>query len=167
LGKQQLFSPDFVHCSSIFLDDFYRLRAWRNALAGSTIPTRSNERNSPPSGPPAGGCRPRVVRPAHDGTEHAQPSWSDVMNSMTTVRIAVAAAAALFAGSALAQSQSDDQSQQASTPPAAQDVGGSPMSTSASGAPMGLTHAQVYQDLVRSEQSGQQKALNEGLYHGN
>jgi len=88
------------------------------------------------------------------------------MNTMNTVRIAVAAAAALFAGSALAQSQSDDQ-KQASTPPAAQDMGGSPMSTSASGAPVALTHAQVYQDLVRSEQSGQQKALNEGLYHGN
>ena len=87
------------------------------------------------------------------------------MNTMNTVRIAVAAAAALFAGSALAQSQSDDQ-KQASTPPAAQDMGGSPMSTSASGAPVALTHAQVYQDLVRSQQSGQQKALNEGLYHG-
>ncbi|MEX3999220.1 hypothetical protein AB4Y38_10015 [Paraburkholderia sp. EG285A] len=89
------------------------------------------------------------------------------MNTLNTVRIAVAAAAALFAGSALAQAQSDDQTQQASTPPAAQDVGGAPMSTSASGAPMALTHAQVYQDLVRSEQSGQQKALSEGLYHGN
>lgn len=89
------------------------------------------------------------------------------MNTMNKVSIAVAAAAAFFAGSALAQSQSDDQTQQAATPPAAQDVGGSPMSTGASGAPMALTHAQVYQDLVRSEQSGQQKALSEGLYHGN
>ncbi|MCP3720939.1 hypothetical protein [Paraburkholderia sp. CNPSo 3281] len=88
------------------------------------------------------------------------------MKTMTTVRIAVAAAAVLFAGSALAQSQSDDQTR-ASTPPVAQDVGGAPMSTGASGAPMALTHAQVYQDLVRSEQSGQQKALSEGLYHGN
>jgi hypothetical protein len=88
------------------------------------------------------------------------------MNTMNTVSIAVAAAAAFFAGSALAQSQSD-QSQQAAMPPAAQDVGGSPMSTGAAGAPMALTHAQVYQDLVRSEQSGQQKALSEGLYHGN
>ncbi|MEM5312135.1 hypothetical protein [Paraburkholderia sp. JHI869] len=89
------------------------------------------------------------------------------MKTMNTVRIAVAAAAALFAGSALAQTQSDDQTQQAATPPVAQDVGGSPMSTSASGAPMRITHAQVYQDLVRSQQSGQQKALSEGLYHGN
>jgi len=87
------------------------------------------------------------------------------MNTMNTVRIAVAAAAAFFAGSALAQSQSDQQTQ-ASTPPPAQDVGGSPMSTGAAGAPIALTHAQVYQDLVRSQQSGQQKALNEGLYHG-
>ena len=88
------------------------------------------------------------------------------MNMMNTVRIAVAAAAAFFAGSALAQSQSDSQTQ-AGTPPPAQDVGGSPMSTGAAGAPAALSRAQVYQDLVRSEQSGQQKALNEGLYHGN
>ncbi|MEM5325493.1 hypothetical protein VSR34_02645 [Paraburkholderia sp. JHI2823] len=88
------------------------------------------------------------------------------MNTMNTVRIAVAAAAAFFAGSALAQSQSDQQTQ-ASAPPPAQDVGGSPMSTGAAGAPIALTHAQVYQDLVRSQQSGQQKALTEGLYHGN
>ncbi|CAG9272364.1 hypothetical protein [Paraburkholderia unamae] len=88
------------------------------------------------------------------------------MNTMNTVRIAVAAAAAFFAGSALAQAQSDDQAQ-ASTPPAAQDVGGTPMSTGASGAPTALSHAQVYQDLVRAEQSGQMKALNQGLYHGN
>lgn len=88
------------------------------------------------------------------------------MNTMNTVRIAVAAAAAFFAGSALAQSQSDDQTQ-ASSPPTTQDVGGTPMSTGAAGAPMALTHAQVYQDLVRSEQSGQQKALSQGIYHGN
>jgi hypothetical protein len=88
------------------------------------------------------------------------------MNTINTVRIAVAAAAALFAASALAQQQSSDQ-MQASSPPASQDVGGSPSSTSASGAPMALTHAQVYQDLIRSQQSGQQKALSEGIYHGN
>jgi hypothetical protein len=98
---------------------------------------------------------------------NAQPFWSDDMNTMMkTAGIAVAAAAAFLAGSALAQSQSDD-TQQASTPPAAQDVGGSTTSTSAAGAPMTITHAQVYQDLVRSEQSGQMKALNQGLYHGN
>jgi hypothetical protein len=88
------------------------------------------------------------------------------MNTINTVRIAVAAAAAFFAGSALAQQQGSDQ-MQSSTPPATQDVGGSPSSTGASGAPMALTHAQVYQDLLRSQQSGQQKALSEGLYHGN
>ena len=88
------------------------------------------------------------------------------MSTMNTVRIAVAAAAAFFAGSALAQSQSDGQAQ-ASTPPAAQDVGGTPMSMGAAGGPTALTHAQVYQDLLHSEQSGQQKQLNETLYHGN
>jgi hypothetical protein len=86
------------------------------------------------------------------------------MKAINTVRIAVAVAAAFFAGSALAQSQSD--SMQSSSPAAAQDVGGSAMSTSAAGAPATLTHAQVYQDLVRSEQSGQQKALHDGIYHG-
>jgi hypothetical protein len=154
-----------------FLDDFFRLRAWRKVLAGSTIPARTSPRISPQStpqtGPPAGAAPPLASSVARMAAPHnAQPSWSDEMNTMNTVRIAVAVAAAFFAGSALAQSQGDDQ-QQASTPPAAQDVGGSPMSTSAAGAPMALTHQQVYQDLVRSEQTGQLKALNQSLYHGN
>jgi hypothetical protein len=150
-----------------FLDDFFRLRAWRNALAGSTIQARTSPRSSPHTGPSAGAAPPLAssVRRMAD-SNNAQPSWSDDMNTMNTVRIAVAAAAAFFAGSALAQSQGDDQ-QQASTPPAAQDTGGSPMTTGASGAPMTITHQQVYQDLVRAEQSGQLKALNQGLYHGN
>ncbi len=43
LGKQQVFSSDRGHRSFIFLEDFYRLRAWCNVLAGRTIPTRTNE----------------------------------------------------------------------------------------------------------------------------
>ncbi|POR55997.1 uncharacterized protein DUF4148 [Paraburkholderia eburnea] len=88
------------------------------------------------------------------------------MNTLNTVRIAVACSAALFAGLALADSPSD-QSQGA--PSASQDVGGMPMTNSASGAPQSLTltHAQVYQDLVRSEQSGERDRLNNDIYHGN
>ncbi|WP_321871039.1 hypothetical protein [Paraburkholderia tropica] len=86
------------------------------------------------------------------------------MNTLSTVRIAVACSAALLAGLAWADSSTDP----ASTPPSAsQDVGGVPMSNSASGAPITLTHAQVYQDLVRSEQSGERARLNGDLYHGN
>lgn len=86
------------------------------------------------------------------------------MNTMNALRIAVACAAAFCAGLAMADEQSDQA--QASTPPASQDVGGTPVSTSASGAPMGITRAQVYQDLVRSEQTGESAALQRGLYHG-
>jgi hypothetical protein len=170
LEKQQIAACGPIRRCA-FLDDFFRLRAWRKVLAGSTIQARTSPRirpqSSPHTGPPAGAAPPLAssVRRMAD-SNNAPPSWSDDMNTMNTVRIAVAAAAALFAGSALAQSQGDDQ-QQASTPPAAQDTGGSPMSTSASGAPMAISHQQVYQDLVRAEQSGQLKALNQGLYHGN
>lgn len=86
------------------------------------------------------------------------------MNTLNTVRIAVACSAALFAGLALADSPADPAQ---SPPSASQDVGGMPATNSASGAPMALTHAQVYQDLVRSEKSGERDRLNNGIYHGN
>ncbi|WP_321884349.1 hypothetical protein [Paraburkholderia bannensis] len=86
------------------------------------------------------------------------------MNTLNTVRIAVACSAALFAGLALADSSSDPSQ---SAPSASEDVGGTPMTNSASGAPMALTHAQVYQDLVRSEKSGERDRLNSDIYHGN
>ncbi|MFD1559234.1 hypothetical protein ACFSHT_26915 [Paraburkholderia silviterrae] len=86
------------------------------------------------------------------------------MNTMNTVRIAVACAAALFAGLAFADTSSDPSQ---GAPSASQDVGGTPMTNSASGAPIGLTHAQVYQDLVRSTKSGERDRLNNDLYHGN
>jgi hypothetical protein len=91
-------------------------------------------------------------------------SWSDDMNTLKTVRIAVACSAALSAGLALADSTSDPAQ---AAPPASQDVGGMPMTNSASGAPMALTHAQVYQDLVRSEKTGERDRLNNDIYHGN
>ncbi|WP_241030574.1 hypothetical protein [Paraburkholderia sp. Ac-20347] len=86
------------------------------------------------------------------------------MNTLSTVRIAVACSAALLAGLAWADSSTDTTSP---PPSASQDVGGTPMNNSASGAPIALTHAQVYQDLVRSEQSGERARLNNDLYHGN
>ncbi|MBB3257941.1 hypothetical protein F4827_002807 [Paraburkholderia bannensis] len=86
------------------------------------------------------------------------------MNTLNTVRIAVACSAALFAGLALADSPADPSQ---GAPSASQDVGGTPMTHSASGAPMALTHAQVYQDLLRSEQSGERDRLNKDIYHGN
>jgi hypothetical protein len=81
---------------------------------------------------------------------------------MKTLRIVAALAAALIAGHAWAQNT-------AATPPdttqAAQDVGGVPPG-SASGMPMGVTRQQVYDDLVRSEQSGQLQRLQQDLYRG-
>jgi hypothetical protein len=85
------------------------------------------------------------------------------MNTLNALRIAVACAAAFFAGLAFADSTTD---QAQGNPPPAQDVGGVPMQTSASGAPMSITRAQVYQDLVRSEQTGQRAELQKDLYHG-
>ncbi|WP_310630090.1 hypothetical protein [Paraburkholderia sp.] len=86
------------------------------------------------------------------------------MNTLNTVRIAVACSAALFAGLAWADSSTDTAS---TSPSASQDVGGMPMSNSASGGPVALTHAQVYQDLLRSEQTGERDRLNNDIYHGN
>jgi hypothetical protein len=84
-------------------------------------------------------------------------------NALCAARIAVACGAAFFAGFSYADSQPD---QTQAAPSASQDVGGTPMSTSASGAPTGITREQVYQDLVRSEQTGEGAALQKSLYHG-
>ena len=102
----------------------------------------------------------------------------NTLNTARTVRMALACAAALFAVSVWADSQPDEaqasqstaQSTAQSIPqPTSQDVGGAPLSTSASGAPMapaGLTREQVYQDLVRSGEDGERAALQKSLYHG-
>jgi hypothetical protein len=83
---------------------------------------------------------------------------------MKTLRIVVTCAVALVVGHAWAQ----DQTTPANTAQAAQDVGGmTDMSRGDAGSVKGITRQQVYQDLVRSEQSGQQRQLQEGLYHGN
>ena len=86
------------------------------------------------------------------------------MNTLNTVRIAVACTAAFFAGLALADTSSDPSQ---GTPSASQDVGGTPMTNSASGGPQSMSHAQVYQDLVHSINSGERDRLNNDLYHGN
>lgn len=85
------------------------------------------------------------------------------MNTLNTVRIAVACSAALFSGLTFADTPTDPSQ---SAPSASQDVGGTPMTDSAAGAPQPVTHAQVYQDLVHSMQSGEHARLNKELYHG-
>ncbi|SAL31490.1 hypothetical protein AWB69_02665 [Caballeronia udeis] len=83
---------------------------------------------------------------------------------MKTLRIVAACAVALVAGQAWAQAQ--PATTETATVQPAQDVGGvTDMSRSAAGAPMGLTRQQVYQDLLRSQQSGEQSRLQD-LYHG-
>ncbi|MGF7128968.1 hypothetical protein P3T40_000434 [Paraburkholderia sp. EB58] len=82
---------------------------------------------------------------------------------MKMFRIVVTCAVALVAGHVCAQDQP--------APPVAaqpaQDVGGiSDASRSAAGAPQAMTRQQVYQDLVHSEQSGEQTRLWNGLYRG-
>jgi hypothetical protein len=94
----------------------------------------------------------------------------NTLNTARTVRMALACAAALFAGAVWADSQPDEaQASQSNSQSTSQDVGGAPLSTSASGAPMapaGLTREQVYQDLVRSGEDGERAALQKSLYHG-
>ncbi|KLU25531.1 hypothetical protein EOS_14505 [Caballeronia mineralivorans PML1(12)] len=81
---------------------------------------------------------------------------------MKTLRIVVACAATLVVGQAWAQEQAATME----TAQPAQDVGGvTDMSRSDAGAPKGITRQQVYQDLLRSQQSGE-KARLQDLYHG-
>lgn len=81
---------------------------------------------------------------------------------MKTLRIVVACAAALAVGHTWAQ----EQAATTETAQPAQDVGGvTDMSRSDAGAPQGITRQQVYQDLLRSKQPGEQARLKD-LYHG-
>jgi hypothetical protein len=82
---------------------------------------------------------------------------------MKTFRIVVICAVALAAGHVWAQDKT--------VPPVseqpAQDVGGvTDVSTSESGSPKGMTQQQVYQDLVRSQQSGERARLWKDPYNG-
>jgi hypothetical protein len=81
---------------------------------------------------------------------------------MKTLRILVACAAALLAAHAWAQNATASQQD---TSQATQDVGGVPPGTAA-GMPMGITRQQVYDDLVRSEKSGELQRLQQDLYRG-
>lgn len=81
---------------------------------------------------------------------------------MKTLRIVATCAAALIAGQAWAQTTAV--SQQDATQ-GAQDVGGVPPG-SASGMATGITRQQVYNELIRSQQSGELKELQQGLYRG-
>lgn len=84
---------------------------------------------------------------------------------MKTLRIVAIYAATLIAGQASAQ---DKVNVPQDTPPAAQDVGGtSQISGSDSGSSMKITQQQVYNELVRSRQSGEQERLQHDLYRGN
>lgn len=86
---------------------------------------------------------------------------------MKTLRIAATCAVALsvgYVGHAWAQEQQPAAAPVAQT---AQDVGGMPdTSVGQSGHAMGTTRSDVYQDLLRSEQSGEQHRLNASFYHG-
>jgi hypothetical protein len=84
---------------------------------------------------------------------------------MKTLKIAALLAFALMAGHSWAQDTSTP-SQPAAQAQANQDTGGM-SNASQNGAPMALTRAQVKQDLVHAEQSGELTRLNNDLYKGN
>jgi hypothetical protein len=160
----RIFFPAFPATLSrlAILDDFFSQRPWNEEPASRTMASRSSPH--PPE--------PGIVRDAHGGQAYAQLSRSQVMNTFNALsaaqvahaaRIAVACAAAFLAGFAYADPQPD---QTPAAPTVSQDVGGTPMSTSASGGPTSITREQVYQDLVRSEQSGERAQLDKSLYHG-
>ncbi|KAA1007676.1 hypothetical protein FVF58_23430 [Paraburkholderia panacisoli] len=82
---------------------------------------------------------------------------------MKTLRLVAICAFALSLGQAWAQ----DKPVPSEAPSAAQDVGGTPSSsTGEAGHAMQVSRQQVYQDLVRSQQSGEQARLWGDLYRG-
>jgi hypothetical protein len=81
---------------------------------------------------------------------------------MKMLRNVAVCAVALTAANTWAQDPSATQP----TEPPAQDVGGVISPRMDAGAPRSITRQQVYQDLLRSEQSGEQQRLDNDLYHG-
>ncbi|MFM0181370.1 hypothetical protein PQQ75_18560 [Paraburkholderia aspalathi] len=82
---------------------------------------------------------------------------------MKTLRLVAICAASLSLGQVWAQ----DNPVQSATPPAAQDVGGTvSASTGESGSTAMLSRQQVYQDLIRAQQSGEQSRLRSEFYRG-
>jgi hypothetical protein len=83
---------------------------------------------------------------------------------MKTLRIVAICAAALIAGQASAQ---EKEVASGDAPPVAQDVGGtSQMSQSDSGSALTASRQQVYQNLIQSQQSGEQARLRKDVYFG-
>ncbi|RQH04171.1 hypothetical protein [Paraburkholderia dinghuensis] len=85
------------------------------------------------------------------------------MDTLSTMRLAVACAAACFVGFAWADSQPDTSP---GSPQPSQDVGGMPSTMGASGKSTAITHEQVYQDLIHSEQDGDLERLKKTVYRG-
>jgi hypothetical protein len=82
---------------------------------------------------------------------------------MKTLRLVAICAASLSLGQVWAQ----DNPVQSATPPAAQDVGGTvSASTGESGSTATLSRQQVYKDLIRAQQSGEQSRLRSEFYRG-
>jgi hypothetical protein len=92
------------------------------------------------------------------------------VNNMNALRLAAICTVAALTGSTWAQNAptaTDTLSNSSAAPPPSADVGGVGTSTAAgSGAAM-VTRQQVYQDLIHSEQSGEQARLLHDTYHGN
>lgn len=88
---------------------------------------------------------------------------------MNALRLAAICTVAALTGSTWAQNAppaTDAMTNTAAVPPAA-DVGGVAPGTGAGPGATITTHQQVYQDLVHSEQSGEQMRLRQDTYRGN
>jgi hypothetical protein len=82
---------------------------------------------------------------------------------MKALRLVATCAVALSVGQAWAQESAGPPA----TPPVAQDVGGTTGSSlSDAGTSMKVSRQQVYQDLIRSQQSGEQSRLWSDTYRG-
>jgi len=98
------------------------------------------------------------------GYAHASHPWTfSEVSEMKTLKIAAVLAFALMASHSWAQDTSAPS--QPTQAQANQDTGGM-SNASQNGAPMGLTRAQVKQDLIHAEKSGELTRLNTDLYRG-
>jgi hypothetical protein len=91
------------------------------------------------------------------------------VNDMNALRLAAICTVAALAGSTWAQTApttTDTMSDTTTAPPSA-DVGGVSTTTAAGPGATMTTRQQVYQDLIHSEQSGEQARLLHDTYHGN
>lgn len=89
---------------------------------------------------------------------------------MKALRLAALCAVAALAGSAWAQNApatTDTATDTNAAPPPSADVGGVGNATGMGAGMQTITRQQVYQDLIHSEQSGQQSRLSRDTYRGN